>query len=357
MTLSTTVVTSDEIVEMFIKMVDGNKRNPWFYRHMNKLSATRQEKIWLEIENRGYERLSGKPKEKTPAKTPNRRRRGPQVSWEKAEITILAQKVYDLRQSDPFSSFLPLLQKAINELPQNRRRTISTAAAAQPVIEQYKEIVSKVSKDAKQTFKLKELVDNFKKDPENLSDVEVVARYAKQVFETVTPNEVFERYAPAATDDLLHSLPLPRLVGFAAERLTQHLVDNRETMVFLNEILLELYQRPQSNGQKPPKRQVSPERRTSKIHVTIFGAKSNQKHTIAKRFGKQIDFNFVSKERKADLLNGNYDEVIMWASFCSHSMQDQIKKKVADGKLHLVYGGISSVTKKLDELLLERASV
>jgi len=126
MTLNTTTVTSDEIVEMFIKMVDRKKRNAWFYRHMKKLSATRQEKIWLEIENRGYERLNGKPKEKAPEQPEKPvKRRGPQVSWEKAEITILAQKVYDLRQSDPFSSFLPLLQKAINELPQNRRRTIA----------------------------------------------------------------------------------------------------------------------------------------------------------------------------------------------------------------------------------------
>lgn len=89
-----------------------------------------------------------------------------------------------------------------------------------------------------------------------------------------------------------------------------------------------------------------------------MGLMNGQMRVLENRFESQIDFCFVDKNRRADILPQIQDVLIICVNFMSHSLLYQAKKKIRGTSTRLVlhYGGIDSVCGKIDEILAARTT-
>lgn len=348
------------IADMWIKIKDTGKHNPWFFRKLNALSTEDQERVWKIVEDKGYERYS-RDEPKKPDPVPEKKKNivhqssGERVYWDEDEWDRLADLVWSMRQKDPIPALAVMANRAVCQFPKERRRTL-TAATIGPLVERLK----KKSEDYRHAFDMQKTLEQrlaqVKDAPTkeqiigSLNDDEVLYHFSNRVLALLTPEE---RLEGLPHEVVLDSVPVSNLAGHVVTQLIDSFLSGPEQ---LKTAMSELG-RHINNGKPgmaiPALRPDRPVSHTPKrLKVAVFGAKANQHQALESALGDRVLFNFVDKNRRANLPTGQ-DIYVVWSRYCSHAIEEQLRSttKHENSKIVRHFGGVTQMIGKIEELI------
>lgn len=366
----------EELVALFTSGQPGKKR--WFIRKMKDAPEDVQERVWSILESKGYERPEKPKKEEPPAiaivEPPPRS----MIIWSDQEWDRLAQIVWGIRKNDPTDTLVGYCRRAVEQFPQDRRRTIRTTNEIKPLIDRLTLIDKKYSgleakmaemRDSVASLEAKVAESNNKLAGvptreavfNSATDDEVEFYFSERVMDMLAPDDVLRRYDH---EMLMSYIPAGEMIGSiikaGLEMFRER--DNRlgTAISELTSLIRDQHKPPHVNGSgaKPAHSRPSmpmPRVATPKpLRVTVIGLLGEQQKIVESKLKGRALFNFVDKNhRTADSIPNGQDIIVLAANFISHSTQDQAKKKAAGTHTKVVihHGGIDMMVRKLDEML------
>lgn len=184
-----------------------------------------------------------------------------------------------------------------------------------------------------------------------LTDEEVIYHFGNRVLNLLTPEE---RLEGLPHEVVLDSVPISNLAGHVVTQLIDNFLSGPEQIkTAIGELGRHI-----NNGKAAmaipamrPDRPVS-HSPTKKIKVAVFGAKANQHQALESALGDRVLFNFVDKNRRANLPTCQ-DIYIVWSRYCSHAIEEQLRSttKHENSKIVRHFGGVTQMIGKIEELI------
>lgn len=292
------------------------------------------------------------------ARNSEKRSRKKFVQWDDDETEFLALEMHRMRRSDPGAQVVHLLNEAQKQLPANRHRNITTVSQFEPVLRKLTEVDAQVWNDHEHMLKYREKVQEQKGAPTraevfaSATEEELVEFFQDRVLDNALPIEIVERLGAQA---VLEMLPLSQIAAFV-------MVKQMECFGRLNDVedlMWDIYARfdQKDSGQKasPISRQAQ-ERESNgfakKPKVVFYGLLPRQQQAVMARLGGKVSFHFVDKKREQDAVPPSADIIIFWARYCSHSLQNTVRRDIPDGcEFVLHHGGVGEMVAKVNECL------
>lgn len=358
--MRSSTIDNDEINELVAMYASGKiGKRVWFTRRMNKLPEETQDKVWTKLGNKGFE----KP---TPRAGINRRPRTPRehlengeetearIRWTEEEWDKLTDLIWTMRKNDPSPPLLQLLNRAQQQLPENRRRNINTSKQ-EPLLIRLKAKDQKFLDESNEAQKLRDKIVNLEQAPdkrailENLNDDEIDLLFKSKVLDLTTPEEIFSHFS---IEHLLGGIPISKLASLTVERALGSVDSQNQDTANLTAMVGQLLQRVNGNANSGSKQATPVVRARRQPKVTILGMLPGQTQVVQQKLGNKADLNFVDKKRKSDVIPDNQDIIVLWTNFMSHVLFDHAKK-AKDKGAHLIYheGGVEKMIEKIDAAL------
>lgn len=262
------------------------------------------------------------------------------IRWTDDEWDRLAQQVWVMRKNNP-AEFLPtLVRRAQESWPADRRRDIKGNKQIEPLLTKLSQIDERYRSAADQLPSIQQQVESLRQKqitPEDvinsLTDREILRHFGDKVLQSTPLTEVVSKYSVV---DIVNALPLNDMAIAVVQKILFSL--DRTKIPIVSEA-------PIKNTTK----------KLHKMKVVILGMIANQHLAIRQAFGDSIDLSFVEVERnKNHTIPENADLYVLWAKFCSHDSQDQVRKLIKHPNQMIVHhGGINQMIKKI----LERINV
>jgi hypothetical protein len=238
------------------------------------------------------------------------------IIYDEAEWNKLAELVLPMRMKDPITGLSTLIAKAMEQMPKERRRKLSTVEQMQPVVDRmrvlYKEMRENASKSPA-TEKVKE---------ETLTETEIRHRYGKLLFETMTVSEIVREFP---VEDLLEAIPTPDIMAAAMKRFAGDILDApvvRE-MRFMEKPKTVLLN---PNKSRPPR-------------VFVVGGIRSAEDQIRQTLQAFADVHFFN----TDMPREGGDIYVLWISRSSHSQVMHAKRCAPVGGMIFHRGGIEKM--------------
>lgn len=317
----------------------------WFSRKMKALSDEEQERVWQELERRGHKRPG------------TERTSRHYIVWTDAEWDKLTEHVWTLRKNNPAEPLLDMARRALPQFPKERQRVIRAAKEIEPLIERLKQRDELAAATTAEAQRLRQQVQQLTEQAAKLisseevlgtlTDAEVVERYGKRVLQIMTPDEVLCGYPVEA---LLSYVPNVELIAQAARVQAEALESQQGLAESIRELTAALRSRPAST---PMPQRVITAARSTLPRVTVVGLLPAQQAEVESRLRGRAQFCFVDKNRTdGAAIPDNQDVILLAANFIGHGMQELARRKVGpQTRLVIHHGGISTIARKLDELL------
>lgn len=336
--------TVSELVALYSSGDRGKKIS--FSHQIKKVSSSIRDEVWDQLGKKGLPRpgranasQEGHAKNESDGRT----------FWTEEEWKKLTNTVWYMRKHDPVATVLQLTIRAQAQFPEERRRKLLTNAQIKPVIEGLKKIDEEIT-DIKLKYQNIKNTPNKDEIINQLSDEEVFNKFSKRVLEQVTPDEIASYFS---ADALIDSVPLPVLVGYTVQKFMTVLGEEKTEF---NKQILGLIEKihPETKHEKIVAKSsaavIPIPKNLSKI--TLLGFAPDQAQEISDKFRERAVLNFVDKN---DTIPENQDVIVLWARFCSHSMQNQAKTKARQGvKLITHYGGIEALFVEIERFIKQK---
>lgn len=238
------------------------------------------------------------------------------IYWDEDERNRIIQLVFSMRQNDPESSLVAIVNRAMSQLPKDRQRTIPSIKSIPWLAEAIK--------------------SRFAEQRQQLSTAESTTQSAEQVKEQhASLRDKLKTMVEQARARALDEASLDDLVLALAARIGARL-DGLEQRVH------SLESRPRT--QAPP-----PVAQPAKKTVLVVGLLPDQMNHVRAHFRTApLDLRRLSTD---DLSKGvpQADYAVLNTKFLSHKMQSLVQSRV--GKTYLVHGGLSTVIERIEQLL------
>ncbi len=234
------------------------------------------------------------------------------VIWSNDEINHLANLVISMRINDPDPPLTCLVNAAQKQIPEDRRRNISSRKQAVPL---------------------------FKEIDKRLALIKEAVRQSLQP--TSLPSPTKQPTIAETVEDLPTSILVTELLSRASNYLTKTTSHQIKAETMLSEILgrlvgLEINQTKHSNGTPMVK-----ELPLKKKRICVVGLLPEQMGEVQSRCGNLADLRFVSK----DVTNPQYppqtDYVVLMANFINHSWQTFAYQQFRRDQVLIHHGGIT----------------
>lgn len=287
------------------------------------------------------------------------------IVWSDEEWDCLMLLVWHARKNDPSETLVGLVNKVMPEFPNDRRQTIHSSNEVEPLIEKLKAHDQKILdivqdlEDAKIHIEL--LEEDRKKIPSrdevlnSLTNEEVSDNFRQRVLDQCSPEDIVKQF-PA--DILFSNIQFSEIVSYVMkESIEMVSASQNQILDAVKELTSTIKQIQfqqnvlQAKPSMPPMPSMPMPRPMSRLpKVTIVGLKSDQYQEIEKRLSSRANFNFVDKNRHADIVPSGHDLVVLATAFISHADQACVKKSIEGTSTKLIYhhGGVNKLVRELD---------
>lgn len=248
------------------------------------------------------------------------------IYWDDDEKQRIVDAVFSMRQKDPESSLIAIINRAQKQLPKERRRVIPSVKSVPWV-----------------RVELQKMMDTQREKARTAESASQAAESAKER-QTRLQGQLSEM-VKKARESAIHEAEIEDLVGEIIGRVfnTQQDLERR---VNLLEGRVADWGRPV---------QVPATTETTKMpSILVVGLLPDQQNKVRAHFRNAADMRFLgSNDRSKGVPQA--EAAVINAKFIPHDMQALVQRKFAStgGKVYLVHGGISSVVDKIEKLLPE----
>lgn len=250
------------------------------------------------------------------------------IFWTEEEKDRIIERVFSMRQNDPESSLTAIVNRAMSQLPEDRRRQVPSVK----VIPWLPEAIKQRFAEQRKLVRTHEQVRNE-------------AAVAEQKHSDLR-NQLREALDKARRE-ALSKAPLADLLTALVEKLKER--DTGE----LNRLKerVERLERGAAKSPTAPAPEPTPEAKLPS--VLIVGMLPNQNRELLTHFGKGVKLVFLDKDNESAAIP-NADAAVVNAKFISHTLQARVQREYhGRGKVFLVKGGLSSVKERVETALKE----
>jgi hypothetical protein len=325
--------------------------------------------------------------------------RGPRIMWTEDEWEKIAETVYSMRRNRPIPALVKLVNRAMKQMPAERRRKLQGVNNLKPLIdrllkigveektkaEEYdryrsqiqqmgkiptrEEIISTLTDEELNQVKLRVSTLDFDnvniawKDKilANLTDEEILTRFSQTVLDNQTPAQLMEMVDPEV---VLNCLPFPKVFGFVAEHCMES-IGQFSSLFTAQPVFKQMrpptaFKQPEVAPTRAPQAPTTPAIpkvvRVEKPKVTIIGLKGDQEQRVLQELGNRCDFTFIESDAKSKSIPDGQDVIVLWANFTSHCFQSKAKAKAkakATNGTRLIthHGGLGEMIKTIKKVI------
>lgn len=233
-----------------------------------------------------------------------------------------------MRQKDPESSLIAIINRAQNQLPKDRRRSIPSVQSVPWV----KVEIQKMFETQREQARAAEIAGN-------------AAKSAKD--RQVTLQGQLQEMVRNAKESALHEAEIEDLVGEVLGRFIKEQDELRRRVVMLEG-------RVGSYVNRTPAKEVEPAPTKRLPPILVAGLLPDQQNKVRAHFRNAADMRFLGSSDQSKGVPQAVAAVIN-TKFIPHNFQSLIQREIAigGGKTYLVSGGISSVVERIEKLLPE----
>lgn len=314
--------------------------------------------------------------------------------WTEDEWEKIAETVYSMRRNRPIPALVKLVNRAMKQMPAERRRKLQGVNNLKPLIdrllrigveektkaEEYdryrsqiqqmgkiptrEEIISTLTDEELNQVKLRVSTLDFDnvniawKDKilANLTDEEILARFSQTVLDNQTPAQLMEMVDPEV---VLNCLPFPKVFGFVAEHCMES-IGQFSSLFTAQPVFKQMrpptaFKQPEVAPTRAPQAPTTPAIpkvvRVEKPKVTIIGLKGDQENKVSQKLGN-YNLTFIESEAKSKSIPDGQDVIVLWANFTSHCHQSKAKAQAINGtKLITHFGGTDKMIKTIKKVI------
>jgi hypothetical protein len=289
------------------------------------------------------------------------------IVWSDEEWERLTLLVWHARKNDPSENLVGLVNKVMAEFPNDRKQTIHSLNEVEPLIEQLKahdQKILNVFQDLEDANIHIELLEEERKNVpsrdqvlNSLTNEEVTYNFRQRVLDQCSPEEIVKQFT---VDVLFSNIQFSEIVSYVMkESIEMVSASQNQILDAVKELTSTIKQMQfQQNIQAKPSAPLLPSmpmlRPISRLpKVTIVGLKSDQYQEIERRLSSRANFNFVDKNRHANIVPTGHDIVVLATAFISHADQACAKKSIEGTSTKLIYhhGGVNKLIRELDTQL------
>jgi len=289
------------------------------------------------------------------------------IVWSYEEWERLTLLVWHARKNDPSENLVGLVNKVMAEFPNDRKQTIHSLNEVEPLIEQLKahdQKILNVFQDLEDANIHIELLEEERKNVpsrdqvlNSLTNEEVTYNFRQRVLDQCSPEDIVKQFT---VDVLFSNIQFSEIVSYVMkESIEMVSASQNQILDAVKELTSTIKQMQfQQNIQAKPLAPLLPSmpmlRPISRLpKVTIVGLKSDQYQEIERRLSSRANFNFVDKNRHANIVPTGHDIVVLATAFISHADQACAKKSIEGTSTKLIYhhGGVNKLIRELDTQL------
>lgn len=247
------------------------------------------------------------------------------VIWTDKEWYKLTDLVELMRLNDVTSGLVTLVNKAQQQLPENRRRVINTSGQVQLIVDELKKRYDtyRCLKDEVQSLRVR------------LQNAQGGSLSKSDILDNCTPQELLSRLSP---EQIFQSVSVENLVSEATRRFVVSLTEKQVATVV--------------ESAKPVIHQDQIQRKGTK-RVCILGPLPNQQNILRKDLESICDLTFVGSDN--DRIPENQHYYVNWTNFSSHSRENKCKSLCSEPSKQYVRvsGGLNNIILTVQQLLVE----
>ena len=247
------------------------------------------------------------------------------VFWTEEEKQKLVELVFTMRQNDLESSLLAIVNRAQEQLPAERRRTIPSIKAIDWL-----------------PIELKKRMDAVKNRAAMSERAAQSARDSKS--HQIELQEKLQNLVEVTKNKTLETTPVENLALELLARMLGPMEEIRRQLSGFERRIARLEEQPEP---------VAAEKRI--LRILLVGLLPDQVNNVRARFREAVDVRALDKD---DPCRGIpvVDAAVLNTKFISHSMQQDIQRAYnGHGKVFFVNGGLSAVIERIEKLLQESA--
>jgi len=286
------------------------------------------------------------------------------VVWTDEEWERLTILVWHARKNDPSENLVGLVNKVMSEFPNDRRQTIHSSNEVDPLIEKLKAHDQKILNTVQDLEDAKIHIELLEEERKNvpsrdqilssLTNEEVSHNFRQRVLDQCSPEDIVKQFP---VDVLFSNIQFSEIVSYVMkESIEMVSASQNQILDAVKELTSTIKQiQFQQNIQAKPSAPLLPSmpmpRPITRLpKVTIVGLKSDQYQEIERRLSSRANFNFVDKNRHANIVPSGHDIVVLATAFISHADQACVKKSVEGTSTKLIYhhGGVNKLVRELD---------
>ena len=286
------------------------------------------------------------------------------VVWTDEEWERLTLLVWHARKNDPSENLVGLVNKVMSEFPNDRRQTIHSSNEVYPLIEKLKDHDQKILNTVQDLEDAKIHIELLEEERKNvpsrdqilssLTNEEVSHNFRQRVLDQCSPEDIVKQFP---VDVLFSNIQFSEIVSYVMkESIEMVSASQNQILDAVKELTSTIKQiQFQQNIQAKPSAPLLPSmpmpRPITRLpKVTIVGLKSDQYQEIERRLSSRANFNFVDKNRHANIVPSGHDIVVLATAFISHADQACVKKSVEGTSTKLIYhhGGVNKLVRELD---------
>ncbi|WP_442483060.1 hypothetical protein [Aeoliella sp. SH292] len=257
------------------------------------------------------------------------------VRWTGDECYQLAEKMIELRINHPKKSNISLINLAqatlikLGEWQPHRERTISSndqIAQVFPFLIQLDRDRQTIFKQATTVKQKLEEAEKSKVDLDEMPIEEVMTFFGDKVLENTEPAELVHYFSP---EELIGSLPLPKLAGYVAEQLVTAFLARPSAELPKTQTQLN----GNTNGDNGHNGHTNGHAKTPPV-IAVIGAQPHQAHRLVKHFEGRAQIVNVDKMKiggTGEAIKSNFDGVVVWAQHTSKMQRQIIKRRCESG--------------------------
>lgn len=254
------------------------------------------------------------------------------VVWTDEEKDRLASLATSMRLNDPWSATSSLINRAMEQLPEGRRRTLVTQKDFKPILDRMCVLFESLKRDAREVESARAKLADVKSAEEllqELSDDDVLRQYGDRVMRLLSPDDLISAFPGQM---ILSSMPSADIVAEAARRIYSDVQCSPVAQLL------------KSAGESVVQEVAVSSHRARVPKVFVVGPKANQQQEITKKCGSICDLVFSENGYEKP---GRADIVVRWVRFTNHATREGDKALVPPRYFVEQMGGVNNLIESI----------
>lgn len=343
-----------EIMALHLPNQPGKMK--WFSRKFRIASTLVQEEIRNILIKSGYS-TEKKPRSRQ-SKCVSSDRTESHINWTDDEWERLTDLIEPMRRNNPEPPLIILVNRALAQFPEGRRRNLRGTRQLEPLSRRLKERYQVLVNAKSDKDKLIEQLSAIKEAPtkeeilSSLTDAEIIQNFSQKVLDNLSPIEICANFS---NGELLEGIPKAVIIGYAVQQIIESIAETANNFNLGLQNLGTITQgvlkaQSKTAPSVPISRPTLTQRKLPK--VTIVGMKGDQSGHLEDKFTGRAIFNFLNKDQAQICVPPSTDILVFWGKFCGHKTQEQIKSRLPSTCRFIIHhGGTVTLAETLEPMI------